>query len=487
MPVNRQDMNRQGINRQGAKIGKDAKAEAGPGLERQALQLTVTGLAFRGHGIARTAEGQVVFVPYAAPGDVVRARIVESRGDYLRGAIERVEGASPDRVNPPCPHFGRCGGCQWLHVRDEAQRHWKAEILRDQLGRLGGLRDVPIAPLVRPTGGLGYRTRAQLQVREAEGWTQFGFFAPASHRVVPVGTCPLLHPMLNEVLEGLAAQRTPPLGRLVPGLREVWLLASPRSGQSLLTLVGRRAERASLRHLFFVMRERVPHLTGLVLMGAGGADRSQAGRAEAAPRFLDRFGEGHLTMQAGAHRLRVDAGAFFQPSEAAAEALIASVLELAAPEGGERVVDLYCGVGTFAVPLAARAARVVGVEGNPRAARDAEFNLQAAGAGGKARVLCTSVSRAAASRAWGDGADVVVVDPPRQGLEGAVLDGVAGLQPRRIVYVSCDPSTLARDLKAFARHGYTITQVRPFDLFPQTYHIESVSLLEWADPPPTRG
>jgi 23S rRNA (uracil1939-C5)-methyltransferase len=467
---------------------KDAKPEAGPATERQVLQLTVTGLTFRGHGIARTAEGQVVFVPYAAPGDVVRARIVESRGDYLRGTIDRVEAASPDRVDPPCPHFGRCGGCQWLHVRDEAQRHWKAEILRDQLARLGGLRDVPIAPLARPTGGLGYRTRAQLQVREAEGWTQFGFFAPASHHVVPVGTCPLLHPMLNEVLEGLAAQRTPPLARLVPGLREVWLLAGPRSGCSLLTLVGRRAERASLRHLFFVMRERVPHLAGLVLMGAGGADRSQGGRGEAAPRFLDRFGDGHLTMQPGAHRFRVDAAAFFQPSEAAAEALIALVLELAAPDGGDRVVDLYCGVGTFAVPLAARAARVVGVEGNPRAARDAEFNLLAAGAGKKARVLRMSVARAAASRAWGDGADVVVVDPPRQGLEGAVLDGVAGLQPRRIVYVSCDPSTLARDLKAFGRHGYRVAQVRALDLFPQTYHIESVALLErTAGSPPARG
>ncbi|HEY7675588.1 MAG TPA: 23S rRNA (uracil(1939)-C(5))-methyltransferase RlmD [Candidatus Methylomirabilis sp.] len=475
-------MDRQDMDRQDAKIAKDDKAEAGAAAGPAVLRLAVTGLTFRGHGIARTAEGQVVFVPYAAPGDVVRARIVESRADYLRGVIERVEGASPDRVNPSCPHFGRCGGCQWLHVRDEAQGHWKAEILRDQLARLGGLRDVPIAPPVRPTGGLGYRTRAQLQVREAEGWTRFGFFAPASHQVVPVGTCPLLHPMLNEVLEGLAAQRTPPLGRLVPGLREVWLLASPRSGRSLLTLVGRRGERASLRHLFFVMRERVPHLAGLVLMGAGGADRSQAGRAEAAPRFLDRFGDGHLTMQPGAHRFRVDAAAFFQPSEAAAEALIAAVLELAAPEGGDRVVDLYCGVGTFAVPLAGRAARVVGVEGNPRAARDAEFNLQAAGAEGKARVLRMSVARAAASCAWGDGAEVVVADPPRQGLEGAVLDGVAGLQPRRIVYVSCDPSTLARDLKAFGRHGYQPKRIQPFDLFPQTYHIESVTLLETNEP-----
>jgi 23S rRNA (uracil-5-)-methyltransferase RumA len=325
---------------------------------------------------------------------------------------------------------------------------------------------------------LGYRTRAQLQVREIEGRHQFGFFAPASHHVVPVGTCPLLHPMLNEILEGLAGQRLPPLAKLLPGLREVWLLASARSNQSFLTLVGRRVERASVRHLFFTLRERVPHLVGLILTAAEGGDLSQAGRGEGASRFLDRFGDGHVVMQAGGHRFRVDAASFFQPSETAAEALISAVMELARLEGGERVADLYCGVGTFTVPLTSRAAAMVAVEGNPRAARDAEFNLRAAGVAAKARVLRMSVSRAAESRALGDHADVVVVDPPRQGLERAVLDGIVGVRPRRIVYVSCDPSTLARDLKAFARHGYQIQQVRPFDLFPQTYHIESITLLE---------
>ncbi len=445
--------------------------------EKQTLELSVSGLAFRGHGIARTSDGQVVFLPYAVPGDVVRARIVESKGDYLRGAIEQVEKPSADRVSPPCRHFGRCGGCQWLHLTDEAQLYWKAEILRDQLARLGGFRDVPLGPLVRPTDGLGYRTRAQLQVREAEGWYQFGFFAPASHRVVPVGTCPLLHPMLNEILEALARQRTPPLTKLVPSLHEVWLLASSRSNQSLLTLVGRPVERASLRHLFFVLRERVPHLAGLVLLGTDKIDRSQGGRSEPTPRFLDRFGDGHLTMQAGGYRFRVDAASFFQPSEAAAEALIQLVLEMAALEGNERVVDLYCGVGTFTVPLAQRAASVVAVEGNPRAARDAEFNLGSVGVREKARVLRMPVSRALEAHALGDEADIVVVDPPRLGLERAVLEGIAALQPRRIIYVSCDPSTLARDLKRLVQRGYELKHVRPLDLFPQTYHIESVSLL----------
>lgn len=446
--------------------------------DKQMRELSVSGLAFRGHGIARTSDGQVVFLPYAVPGDVVRARIVESKGDYLRGAIEQIEKPGPDRVSPPCRHFGRCGGCQWLHLSNAAQLHWKAEILRDQLARLGGFRDVPLEPLVRPTDGLGYRTRAQLQVREVEGWYQFGFFAPASHRVVPVGTCPLLHPMLNEILEELTRQRTPPLAKLVPGMHEVWLLASPRSNQLLLTLVGRQVERASLRHLFFVLRERVPHLAGLVLMGTEGTTRGETGRGESSVRFLDRFGDGHLTMQAGEYRFRVDASSFFQPSEAAAQALIQLVLEMAALEGNERVVDLYCGVGTFTVPLAQRAATVIGVEGNPRAARDAEFNIRLAGVGEKARVLRMPVSRAIETRKLGDGADIVVVDPPRLGLERAVLEGMVALQPRRIIYVSCDPSTLARDLKRLVQRGYELRQVIPLDLFPQTYHIESVTLLE---------
>jgi 23S rRNA (uracil1939-C5)-methyltransferase len=183
-------------------------------------------------------------------------------------------------------------------------------------------------------------------------------------------------------------------------------------------------------------------------------------------------------MQAGGYRFRVDAASFFQPSEAAAETLIQLVLEMAALEGNERVVDLYCGVGTFTVPLAQRAATVIGVEGNPRAARDAEFNLRLAGVGEKARVLRMPVSRALETRKLGDGADIVVVDPPRLGLERAVLEGMVALQPRRIIYVSCDPSTLARDLKRLVQRGYALRQVRPLDLFPQTYHIESITLLE---------
>jgi 23S rRNA (uracil1939-C5)-methyltransferase len=185
-------------------------------------------------------------------------------------------------------------------------------------------------------------------------------------------------------------------------------------------------------------------------------------------------------MHAAGHRFRVDAASFFQPSEAAAEALIDLVLEMADLVGTERVVDLYSGVGTFTVPLAGRAATVVGVEGNPRAARDAEFNIRAAGVSAKARVLRVPVARALETRALGDRADVTVVDPPRLGLERAVLEGVVALQPRRILYVSCDPCTLARDLKRLVQHGYELRQVRPLDLFPQTYHIESVTLLERA-------
>jgi 23S rRNA (uracil-5-)-methyltransferase RumA len=453
-------------------------SEGSASAPTQTLELSVSGLAFRGGGIARTSDGQVVFLPYAVPGDVVRARIVESKGDYLRGAIEQIEQPGADRVSPPCRHFGRCGGCQWLHIRDEAQLYWKAEILRDQLARLGGFRDIPLGPLIRPTDGLAYRTRAQLQVREVEGWCQFGFYAPASRRVIPVGTCPLLHPMLNEILEELARQRTPPWAKLVPGMHEVWLLASPRSNQSLLTLVGRPVERASLRHLFFTLRERVPHLVGLVLMGAEKTDRGQVGRSEPAPRFLDRFGDGHVAMQAAGYRFRVDAASFFQPSEAAAELLIELVLEMAGLKGGERVVDLYCGVGTFTVPLAERAASVVGVEGNPRGARDAEFNINTAGVSNKARILRMPVSRAFETRTLGDEADIAVVDPPRSGLERAVLEGIVELQPRRIIYVSCDASTLARDLKRLVQRGYELKRVVPLDLFPQTYHIESVTLLE---------
>jgi 23S rRNA (uracil1939-C5)-methyltransferase len=151
---------------------------------------------------------------------------------------------------------------------------------------------------------------------------------------------------------------------------------------------------------------------------------------------------------------------------------------MAGLDGSERVVDLYCGVGTFTIPLAEHAAGVVGVEGNPRAARDAEFNIHPAGVSDKARILRMPVSRALETRALGNEADIVVVDPPRLGLEHAVLEGIVVLNPRRIIYVSCDPSTLARDLKRLVQRGYELKRVVPLDLFPQTYHIESVTLME---------
>lgn len=433
------------------------------------VPLRIDRLVFRGDGLARMPDGRVAFVPLTAPGDEILGAVREDHRDYVRAEAVEIRTASPLRVAPACPHFGACGGCQWLHLGTEGQTSWKAEILRELLARVAHLADPPVRPTLAPLPALHYRTRAQLKAARDAGRLRLGFFRRASRRVVDIGACPLLHPLLNEILSGLNRLRHPDLGRLLPGLEEVWLSASPRTGECLVALFARGAERRNLRYLFHTLREQVPGLVGLVLFEGEGRRR---------PRALECLGRRAIRMRVRDLDLRVDAVSFFQVSEEAAEALVAAV-EVAVGAGpAERVLDCYCGVGTLTLPLARRAGTVTGVEAAAPAWADAVHNARTSRVG-NATVLQRSTEAALMEAARGaQGADLVVLDPPRQGLSAAAAEGLVRLAPRRIVYASCDPSTLARDVGKLRAHGYALTGVQPLDLFPQTYHLEAVAVLD---------
>ena len=442
------------------------KARPPPSPAPAAVALTVDRLIFRGDALGKGEDGRTVFVPFAAPGEAVRVRIVEERQDYRRAELLEVAAPSSDRRLAPCPHFTVCGGCHWLYLRESAQQHWKEQILREHLQRGAHLPDAPVRPLRVPAPPLGYRWRARFNVARVADRFHLGYHRAGSRQVEDIEACPLLAPPLNEMLAGLRALG-PGLLRAFPGLREVHLQGSEATGRLLCTFLLPPGGRVPpLRSLFDALAAAAPGLAGLSVQEETAEGWRRRGR----------LGEEAVTEQVGEERLRVSAGAPFPVSGAAASALAAEVLALADLTGAERILDLYCGVGTFTVRLGQRAALVLGVEVEGTAVGDARHNVRANGCrqvriweGTPEEFLETAEAR----QAW----DLVLLEPPRAGLSRQVLEGVAALAPPRLLYVSCDVSTFARDVARLRERGYTLEVVQPLDCLPQTYHLEVVARL----------
>ncbi|MBI3990489.1 MAG: 23S rRNA (uracil(1939)-C(5))-methyltransferase RlmD [candidate division NC10 bacterium] len=439
-----------------------------------AVPLMIEKLVFRGDGLARTKEGQVVFVPYAAPGEKIRARIEAGKADYLQGALLEIIEPSPHRVVPPCPYFGTCGGCQWQHLSYPAQLEWKGRILKDLLVRIGKLLSIAQPPPIAFTRQWRYRARAQLKVVVQGERCLIGFYQRDSHRVVDIEACHVLHPSLDQTLTVLRTLRYPSLARLFPDLTEIWLGVGERTGEVLILLCSFKGERRALRYLFHALREKVPGVVGVV--HCHGDPRGD-------PILADWQGRPFYREQVAGMTFRVGAASFFQVSAEARESLLDLVLSFAGLQGEERVLDLYCGVGTFAAPLAKRAAQVIGVEGSSSAARDAIHNVRRNDVS-NCRIIQASVEGALFDLAEEGPWDLALLDPPRQGLSPQALKGLLRLAPRKIIYISCDPSTLARDLAGLVQGGYRPLQIQALDLFPQTYHLEAVALLDRASSAP---
>lgn len=395
------------------------------------LELDVGAPGHGGFCVARW-QGRAVFVRHALPGERVRARVTEARRSYLRADAIEVLTASPDRVPPPCPYAGpgRCGGCDWQHVRPVAQRRLKSTVLAEQLRRLAGIEwPVEVAAVPGSADGLGWRTRVSFAVRP-DGVA--GLRRHRSHDVVPVERCLIAAPGV----ESVGAERT-----RWPGAAAVEVVASASTGEHTVVVTPRRAGVRSSGPVPGKPANPVVH-------------ELAAGR-----------------------RWRVSGSGFWQVHPAAAELLAGVVTELLAPRYGERALDLYSGVGLFAGVLAAAVGtfgQVLAVEGNAAAVADARHNLADLP---QVEVRRARIDAAAVAR-WRLTPDLIVLDPPRAGAGPALVGVLAGMRPRAVAYVACDPASLARDLAAFAAAGYPLRQLRAFDLFPMTGHIECVALVE---------
>lgn len=442
----------------------------------QTLELSVEDLAFGGEGVGR-ADGYVVFVRGGLPGDRLRVRVVEARARFGRAVIDEVVVASPDRVEPPCPYFGRCGGCRLQHLAYTAQLAFKEKHVRDCLERLGRLGAFELRPILAAPEPYGYRNKMEFTV--ANDPPVIGLHAAERYDVVlDIERCLLQSNSMNALLEEFRRQvATRALSVYDPRteeglLRFVMMREGRQTGESMVNIVAAAPDVEALAPVADALRERVPTTASVVL----NVNAKKASIAVGSEEHL-LAGRDHIRETLGPVTFQVSANSFFQTNTRQAERLFALVEEACELDGSGTLLDLYSGTGAISLLLARRVRAVYGIELAPAAVADAIRNARANGidnctflAGEVRHVLPELVRR-------GVRASVVVADPPRAGFHPKALTALAAMAPERIVYVSCNPSTLARDVGDLARHGYRLEWVQPVDMFPQTPHIEAVARL----------
>ena len=454
------------------------------------LSLTIDDLAYGGEGVGR-ADGYVVFVPGGLPGDRLQVRLVQARSRFGRGAIEAVIEPSPQRVEAPCPYFGRCGGCRLQHVAYPAQLAYKTKQVADALERLGGLRDVPLRPIIGAEEIFGYRNKMEFTVARprrgagteadsARGGLVVGLHETERYdAVLDIDRCLLQSDRMNALLaearaffvdRGLTVYEQDTGEGL---LRFLMLREGRHTGELMTNVVTSAPAVSELAPLVARLQAREAGTTSVVL----NVNPKKASVAVGVEEHL-LGGRDHIRERVGGLTFRVSANSFFQTNTRQAERLFDLVVESTGLTGTETVIDLYSGTGAISLLLARRARWVYGVELAQAAVDDAGANAAANGItnctflAGEVRFVLPSLI------AKGVTAEVVVADPPRAGFHPKALHALITLSARRIVYVSCNPTTLARDLGELSRGGYRVEWVQPVDMFPHTPHIEAVARLE---------
>lgn len=438
------------------------------------ITVQITAMTSEGSGIARH-EGMAVFVPFTAVGDVISCRIVKALKNYAFGRVEALLTPSPDRIDNDCPVYGRCGGCCFRHMSYEAELRAKDGIVRDAFARIGGLSPefLPIAPSPAVSG---YRNKLQMPVARMDGRTVCGFYSERSHRVTAVESCLLQPAVFGEITQFVtraadALHISPYNEEKHEGvLRHIFLRKGNYSGEICLCLVVRRKV-PELSRLAAEVCAAFPQITGVV--ANVNPDRTNVVLGE---REIVLRGKAAVADTMCGVSVEISPRAFYQVNTPAAERLYEQAREFAEPRG-KLVLDLYCGAGTIGLSMAGEAARVIGAEIVPDAVEDARQNALRSGFS-NAEFICADAGQAAERFAKeGVKPDVIMLDPPRKGCSAQTLHACAQMSPERIVMISCDPATAARDAKLLGELGYRAVKTRAFDLFPRTRHVECVALM----------
>ena len=434
-------------------------------------------LTHEGSGVAKV-EGYPIFVPFGLPGEKARIKVTKINKGYAFGRLMELLEESTDRVEPPCPIYRQCGGCQLQHLSYEGQLKAKEKMVREIMARIGKLPDVPVHPVLGMTEPWNYRNKAQVPVGEMEGGLVAGFYAKRSHEIINMDEC------LIQVTENDDTVRTVKKicekyrvraydERNHKGLlRHIMVRHGQVTGEIMVVLVTRTPELPHAREIIKDIIESVPGIKSIIQNVNAlktnvilGSKTNVLWGAEVIHDYI------------GDVKFAISPRSFYQVNPTQTKVLYDKTLEYANLSGNETVIDAYCGIGTISLFLAQKAKKVYGVEIVPEAIEDAKKNAELNG--------ITNVDFAVGSAetvipAWyeeGITADVLVVDPPRKGCDENLLKTIAEMKPKKVVYVSCNPATLARDLMYLEEHGYKTVEVQPVDMFPQTMHVESVAKL----------
>ena len=442
----------------------------------QTVELEITDLNTSGEGVGRY-QGQVVFVPNTVTGDRLTAKIIQSKAKFARGKVEKLLTNSNHRIRPSCIVADKCGGCQWQHIESSYQREAKRQQVIQAFQRIGGFENVQIEPILYTSDALNYRNKSTYPFgRSSTGQVQAGYYRQGSHKLVNLNQCPVqdarLHPLLKEVKQDIQQQgwsiynESNHQGRL----RHLALRIGKNTGEMLLTLVTTNQNLKGIEEQAQLWLDKYPGLMGVCLNINSDRTNSILGKTTHTI-----AGKSYLKEMFAGVELHIAADTFFQINTTAAELLFQAIVKQLNLTGEENIIDAYCGIGTFSLPLAQRVKQVIGIEVNPSSIQQAKNNAKlnqidnATFYTGKVEHYLSQIEFQA---------DILLLDPPRKGCEPKVIDNILEVQPSRIAYISCKPSTLARDLKLLCQSGiYQPAYVQPADFFPQTTHVECCAIL----------
>lgn len=429
-------------------------------------EIKIETLVYGGNGLGRQ-NGKVVFIPLTAPGDTVEFNPKKEKKGYIEGELLNIVESSPIRREPPCPVFGECGGCSWQHLPYEEQLKAKEDIFRETMWRLGTVERESILPIIAAPSEFNYRNRAQFKASVIEGQFHAGFFKRQSHALIDIDSCPLMSPLINSIfaeMKNLLAEA--PFKEKVSQI-EISVDDSDKCGLTILHLMSdptktdKKFARENLSDIngmdgLFFRHGRKPGNTKIFLKNDAPLDYS-------------------LEVKGEELKLAFSPGGFTQVNYAQNRRLIEEAIEVAGRGKIGRALDLYCGIGNFSLPLAKISKKVTAIESFAKAIDDGNENAKRNGINN-----CNFIAASALKEIFKTDLrdiDLALIDPPRDGA-AKVMKRLAEYEVPRIIYVSCNPTTLARDLRYLTRSGYTIVSSRPIDLFPQTWHIESITVAE---------
>ena len=440
------------------------------------LELRIDGLSHDGQGVGRL-DGVVWFVPGALPGETVAVRLRHRAKRHCLAELIGIVEASEERRRPPCILADRCGGCTLQHMDDPAQDRWKSSKVEEALTRLAHL-NAPVQPTLHSSEPIGYRNRAIIPLeRCGDGSLRAGYYRRATHRIVNMNRCPVLDPRLDQLIAPLKLDLEEtgwPVDRDLAqegGLRHLALRVGHHTGEVLLTLISSHTELEGLSEMGRRWLERWPQLVGVTVNLQPLPTNALMG-----PDNEVVAGRSWLHERLAGLDLRIGPDTFFQVNTVQAERVVPLLHQALATQSPGRLIDAYCGIGTYGLPLARAGWKVHGIERNAEAIRLATINAAANGLQGQISFEVDDVAAALDLRL--EGCDALVVDPPRKGLDPAVVTAILEKPPATVLYLSCDPATLARDLSLLVAHGpYGLEMVQPLDFFPQTSHVETLVVL----------